>query len=154
MLSHGTPKIRVMAPCAFWVAILMLLVVACETDDDLNDPSINLEGILLQEGTGSPVGVRCDADYQCARPLRCVAAQCGVPAAVSGVAVEGTTQVVLGRRDGREWVVSVEVADDSFERRQGLMWRTSMAPDWGMLFVYESEADRAFWMRNTYYPGT
>jgi uncharacterized membrane protein (UPF0127 family) len=46
----------------------------------------------------------------------------------------------------------VEIADDDAERERGLMFRTSLAPDAGMLFIWTTPAQRAFWMRNTYIP--
>lgn len=46
----------------------------------------------------------------------------------------------------------VEIADDEAERQKGLMYRTSLAPDAGMLFIWDKAAPRAFWMRNTYIP--
>lgn len=46
----------------------------------------------------------------------------------------------------------VEIADDEEERQQGLMYRTSLAPDAGMLFEWTVPAQRAFWMKNTYIP--
>lgn len=46
----------------------------------------------------------------------------------------------------------VEIADSDAEREQGLMYRTTLAPDAGMLFVWDRAAPRAFWMKNTYIP--
>ena len=46
----------------------------------------------------------------------------------------------------------VEIADDDAERAQGLMFRTNLAPDAGMLFTWSRAAPRAFWMKNTYIP--
>ncbi|MDP1631590.1 MAG: DUF192 domain-containing protein [Caulobacter sp.] len=46
----------------------------------------------------------------------------------------------------------VEIADDDAERQRGLMFRTSLAPDAGMLFDFGRPAPRAFWMKNTYIP--
>jgi uncharacterized protein len=46
----------------------------------------------------------------------------------------------------------VELADDGAERAQGLMFRTSMDPGAGMLFVYESPRRAQFWMKNTLIP--
>lgn len=46
----------------------------------------------------------------------------------------------------------VEVADTPEERRQGLMNRETLAEDRGMLFVFESEDYRSFWMKNTGIP--
>lgn len=46
----------------------------------------------------------------------------------------------------------VEVMDDGFERRNGLMSRLYLAPDRGMIFVYDSEQPLTFWMKNTFLP--
>jgi len=46
----------------------------------------------------------------------------------------------------------VEVADTPEERAEGLMFRESLNEDEGMLFVYEEEGNRSFWMKNTYIP--
>jgi uncharacterized membrane protein (UPF0127 family) len=44
----------------------------------------------------------------------------------------------------------VEMADTPLEREYGLMCRTSLAPDRGMLFDFGQPSDDiAFWMRNT-----
>lgn len=45
--------------------------------------------------------------------------------------------------------LTVEIADEPKERSQGLMHRTSLAPDSGMLFVYPAEEARNFWMKDT-----
>jgi uncharacterized protein len=44
---------------------------------------------------------------------------------------------------------SVEIADTERERAIGLMNRESLPRGAGMLFVYETPAELAFWMRNT-----
>lgn len=44
---------------------------------------------------------------------------------------------------------AVEVADDDDERARGLMFRDTMPPDAGMLFVHEREEPLAYWMKNT-----
>ncbi|MEO9528664.1 DUF192 domain-containing protein [Roseibium sp.] len=46
----------------------------------------------------------------------------------------------------------VEVAASDRERAMGLMFREEMGPDTGMLFVFESEDQRYFWMKNTPLP--
>jgi uncharacterized membrane protein (UPF0127 family) len=47
---------------------------------------------------------------------------------------------------------AVEVADDPAERAQGLMFRDSMDPGSGMLFVYDAPREVGFWMKNTLIP--
>ncbi len=56
------------------------------------------------------------------------------------------------RWDGGGESFAVEVADDAAERAQGLMFRDSMAPDQGMLFVYDAPKRAQFWMKNTLIP--
>ncbi|MGM0441675.1 MAG: DUF192 domain-containing protein [Elusimicrobiota bacterium] len=47
---------------------------------------------------------------------------------------------------------SVEIADSSEERAKGLMNRKHLSEDNGMLFVYNKENSRSFWMKNTTIP--
>lgn len=48
--------------------------------------------------------------------------------------------------------VAVEHARTPASRQRGLMYRTSLGEDEGMLFTWPSEAVRSFWMRNTCLP--
>lgn len=43
---------------------------------------------------------------------------------------------------------SIEIAEDDASREHGLMDRASMPADHGMLFVFQDDAMRAFWMKN------
>ncbi len=47
---------------------------------------------------------------------------------------------------------AVELADTPKRREIGMMCRTSVAPDRGMLFDFGAPTDVAFWMRNTLIP--
>jgi uncharacterized membrane protein (UPF0127 family) len=49
-------------------------------------------------------------------------------------------------------VINVEIADTPQEKAQGLMFRTSLADDQGMLFFYDTPQEITMWMRNTYIP--
>ena len=44
---------------------------------------------------------------------------------------------------------NVEIAKTDQERQQGLMFRDTLAPDTGMLFVHDAEEPLAYWMKNT-----
>jgi uncharacterized membrane protein (UPF0127 family) len=57
-------------------------------------------------------------------------------------------------REGGEVLapVELEVADAPEERRRGLMNRTALPEDRGMVFVYEDSEVRSFWMKNTLIP--
>jgi len=46
----------------------------------------------------------------------------------------------------------VELAISNEERARGLMYRREMADDYGMLFIFQNDADHTFWMKNTYIP--
>src|ERR1700743_2756486 len=47
---------------------------------------------------------------------------------------------------------TVEVAADDESRERGLMYRTAMAPDAGMLFDFTTPQLGGFWMKNTVLP--
>jgi uncharacterized membrane protein (UPF0127 family) len=61
-------------------------------------------------------------------------------------------RVVVEPRRGGRFAVTVEVARSDPERSRGLMFRSALAPDAGMLFVFEETGDHAFWMKNTLIP--
>ncbi|MGD9889766.1 MAG: DUF192 domain-containing protein [Dehalococcoidia bacterium] len=48
--------------------------------------------------------------------------------------------------------LAVEVANDTNEMTCGLMHRTELPDDQGMIFVYAEDANGGFWMRNTLLP--
>ncbi len=48
--------------------------------------------------------------------------------------------------------ISVELADTPAERETGLMYRSELAEDAGMLFVYPRPTRCSFWMKNTWIP--
>lgn len=48
--------------------------------------------------------------------------------------------------------ISVEQARTEKERERGLMYRTSIASDEGMLFYFDEDSVRTFWMHNTCIP--
>lgn len=60
--------------------------------------------------------------------------------------------VVRITQEGREATIPVEIANTPKARAQGLMGRERLAPNAGMLFVYEDDARRFFWMKNTRIP--
>jgi uncharacterized protein len=73
-------------------------------------------------------------------PLLLVAA----PAAAQTLPV---TQLSAGMH-----LIRAEVAADFGSRSQGLMHRKSLAPNAGMLFVFDEAAPHCMWMKNTYIP--
>jgi uncharacterized membrane protein (UPF0127 family) len=63
------------------------------------------------------------------------------------VAHGSSPSVVL---DGHRFIV--EIAADPASQERGLMFRDSMPADHGMLFVFDSNDLRMFWMKNTHIP--
>jgi uncharacterized protein len=60
--------------------------------------------------------------------------------------------VLIGASGGKSVEVEVEIADDTEEMARGLMGRTALAEDAGMLFVYPDERELSFWMKDTLIP--
>src|SRR5689334_2870343 len=49
-------------------------------------------------------------------------------------------------------VLDVEIADTPATEQRGLMFRTKLGAEEGMIFVWKRESFRSFWMRNTCIP--
>lgn len=62
----------------------------------------------------------------------------------NGVSFEKGKLVLNGK------VITVELAKTAAQHEQGLMYRRSLPQDQGMLFIFEDEDIRYFWMKNTY----
>lgn len=60
--------------------------------------------------------------------------------------------ITIQSPDGQDHVFNVEFALTGAQQTAGLMNRTSMPLDAGMLFVFGSEDERVFWMKNTLIP--
>lgn len=59
----------------------------------------------------------------------------------------------LSKDDHRQLAkIDVETAITPARRQQGLMYRTHMDEDNGMIFIFEREDMQAFWMKNTVIP--
>jgi uncharacterized membrane protein (UPF0127 family) len=61
-------------------------------------------------------------------------------------------RVVISSPSGRERAVTVEVVRTPDELARGLMHRTSLAEDAGMLFVFPETDEHSFWMKDTLIP--
>lgn len=46
-------------------------------------------------------------------------------------------------------VTTIEVAENDHDRQRGLMYRTKMGDDRGMIFTFNEKDDHTFWMHNT-----
>ena len=60
--------------------------------------------------------------------------------------------VIVQTRDGGRHRVTVEIARTDQERARGMMERSSLPQEAGMLFLFAQSADHGFWMKNTFIP--
>ncbi|XOD66666.1 MAG: DUF192 domain-containing protein [Flavobacteriales bacterium Tduv] len=60
----------------------------------------------------------------------------------------------LQLKNGEETIkkIHIELATTDQERSQGLMHRSSMQEDQGMLFIFDEARPQSFWMKNTRIP--
>ena len=61
------------------------------------------------------------------------------------------SMLTIATRSARH-VFTIELAKTPAEMERGLMFRTALAPDRGMLFLYADDRPVSFWMKNTYIP--
>ncbi len=73
----------------------------------------------------------------------------GAPAQAAATFKRGTLVITQGPA---KTTVEVEVADTPESHAQGLMSRTQLPENAGMLFIFESTGRWSFWMKNTLIP--
>jgi uncharacterized membrane protein (UPF0127 family) len=78
-----------------------------------------------------------------------IAAGVAAAAAPMAAAQKGAPATVRFETPRGPWLVEVELARTPEETARGLMFRTALAPDHGMLFLFGDTAERSFWMHNT-----
>ncbi len=61
-------------------------------------------------------------------------------------------RVVVETSSGQRLAVDVEIARTEAEQRNGLMNRSSLAENAGMLFLFDAARVQSFWMKNTLIP--
>ncbi len=59
---------------------------------------------------------------------------------------------VFKASDSTKVTLDIEIADTDFDTETGLMYRNSMENNQGMLFVFDDESERFFYMKNTKIP--
>jgi len=64
-------------------------------------------------------------------------------------ACDAQPKVTIVTNEGRRVAFQVEVADTPGKREMGLMYRNELADDHGMIFLFPSESQQSFWMKNT-----
>lgn len=63
-----------------------------------------------------------------------------------------TEEVSVLKENGEQLYFTVELAKTGAQKSQGLMFRTEMAENAGMLFLFNSPSKLSFWMKNTLIP--
>lgn len=64
----------------------------------------------------------------------------------------GWNDLTIETPAGKQFHFKIELALTPAEHQRGLMFRDKMAPDAGMLFVFENAEPQSFWMKNTLIP--
>ncbi|WP_183933924.1 DUF192 domain-containing protein [Sphingomicrobium lutaoense] len=72
-----------------------------------------------------------------------------IPASPAGL---DQTLVTITTGEGESHQFTAEIARTPAEQARGLMFRDELAPDRGMIFLYEVPQNASFWMKNTYIP--
>ena len=62
---------------------------------------------------------------------------------------EGELTLMKANTDSVVASLDIEIAEGEYETQTGLMYRKSMQDDRGMLFVFDDEIRRSFYMKNT-----
>jgi len=65
---------------------------------------------------------------------------------------QGELRIIKQKVDTLVTRLNIEFAQSNYETETGLMYRTSMSDNEGMLFIFEEEKMRSFYMKNTEIP--
>ncbi|QQP88175.1 DUF192 domain-containing protein [Skermanella sp. TT6] len=71
---------------------------------------------------------------------------------VSAAETFRTDRLTIETASGGKYPFAIEVAETPRQMAQGLMFRETMAPDAGMLFVLPQLQTMSMWMKNTFIP--
>src|SRR5687768_10902047 len=63
-----------------------------------------------------------------------------------------TAPLSITNKSGETIHMTVEIADTDASRQLGLMFRSSMPPNGGMIFDFQGDTTSGFWMQNTILP--
>ncbi|WP_223551681.1 DUF192 domain-containing protein [Aestuariivivens sp. NBU2969] len=61
-------------------------------------------------------------------------------------------ELTIIKSDSTTVHLNIEIADTDYDTQTGLMYRNSMADTQAMLFIFENEQPRSFYMKNTRIP--
>jgi len=64
----------------------------------------------------------------------------------------GNYEIFIVNSTKKKTPLNIEIAETQAERERGLMFRTRLPENSGMLFVFDMERHLSFWMKNTYIP--
>ena len=65
---------------------------------------------------------------------------------------EGELQITKASNDSLVARLDIELAETEYETQTGLMYRKGMEKNQGMLFIFENESRKSFYMKNTEFP--
>ena len=65
---------------------------------------------------------------------------------------EGELTLYKSTSDSIKAKLDIEIADNDYETQTGLMYRNTMKENRGMLFIFDHEQERYFYMKNTKIP--
>lgn len=68
------------------------------------------------------------------------------------VAFKKEGKLTIFKKDSDQVTLDIEIADTEYETQTGLMYRSSMETNQGMLFIFDDVAPRSFYMKNTKIP--
>lgn len=65
---------------------------------------------------------------------------------------EGELNIFKIASDSTSVAFDIEIAENEYETQTGLMYRSSMKDNQGMLFIFPNVSTRSFYMKNTEFP--
>ncbi len=136
-----------------------LLALACRQPDRQSSVEPNVLATASESANGAQIAPNSPREANraaCVVPMSDQPLPQASPAATCPAAPEPPVTLVRGQITFDEApsrpTLQVELARSDETRQRGLMYRTRLGSEEGMLFSWDSEAPRTFWMHNTCVP--
>ena len=133
-------------------AIILSALTACSNNKTESEVASALPLMVIDQSEfQNDYMKKCVHTSQCQAPLVCMNKTCIIPPSILGKTDENTPKLFYQNAEDRQFIY-IEIVSDDYTTQRGMMMRRACHPEWGMLFVFPSEAKHAFWMHNTYIP--
>ena len=134
--------------------MISLLLASCSTNSALDAEKVDgaLQKMVIDKTQFDLNYLKpCSDMQQCQLPLVCMHSRCEIPPSLTNSPSADTPRLEFSNGDERQSFY-IEERKDQYAQAKGMMFRKAFADGWGMLFIFNEDSRRHFWMKDCYIP--